>query len=119
MGNSRRYDLRPDNVPAAVATALGLLCLAIVVVGGAHPLITRPNWRWSWESPPLAFVGYMLAAAAVAGAARTAWLSLRTGRWVHVGLAALFVVSAAVAILLLWRSGAWLSDFRAELLPDQ
>jgi hypothetical protein len=82
-------------------------------------LTSRPNWRWSWESLPLAFVGYTLAAAGVVGAARTARLSLRTGRWVHVGLAALFVVSAAVGILLLWRSGAWLSDFRAELVPDQ
>jgi hypothetical protein len=82
-------------------------------------LISQPNWRWSWESPPLAFVGYTLAAAAVAGAARTAWLSLRTGSWVYVGLAPLSIVSATVAILLLWHSGAWLSDFRGELLPEQ
>ena len=106
-------------LPAVVATALGLVCLALAVVGGAYPLTTRSNWQWSWESPAVAFVGYTLAVAALAGAARTAWQALGAGRWVHVGLAAFFVVLAAVGILLLWRSGAWLSDFRVELLPGQ
>lgn len=107
------------SAPAAAATALGVACLALVVIGGAYPLTSRPNWQWSWESPPLAVVGYTLAAVALAGAARTAWLSFRDGRWSHVGLAVFFVALAAVGVLLLWRSGAWLSNFRAELLPDQ
>ena len=105
--------------PAVAATVLGLVCLVVVVVGGAYPLTTRSNWQWSWESPTRAFVGYTLAVAAVAGAGGTAWLSLRGGRWIHVGLAVFFVALAAVGILLLWRSGTWLSDFRAELLPNQ
>lgn len=105
--------------PAAAATALGLVCLFLAVVGGAYPLTTRANWQWSWESPPRAFVGYALAIAAVAGAGGTAWLSLRGGRWIHVGLAMFFVALAAVGILLLWRSGAWLSDFRPVLFPNR
>jgi len=38
---------------------------------------------------------------------------------VHVGLVTFFVALAALGILLVWRSGAWLSDFRIELLPNQ
>lgn len=106
-------------LPAAAATVLGLVCLVLVVAGGAYPLTTRSNWQWSWESPPRAFVGYALAGAAVAGAGGTAWLSLRGGRWIHVGLAVFFVALAAVGILLVWRSGAWLSGFRAEVVPNQ
>jgi hypothetical protein len=105
-------------VPTAAATALGLACLVLVAVGGAYPLTGRSNWQWSWESPLRALVGYALAAAAAAGAAGTAWVSLRGGRWIHVALALLFVALAALGVLLLWRSGTWLSDFRPELRPD-
>lgn len=105
--------------PGAAATALGLACIALVVTGGTYPLTTRANWQWSWQSPALAVVGYMLAAASVGGAVRTAWVSLRGGRWTHVVVAALFVALGAVAILLVSRSGAWLADFRTELLSEQ
>lgn len=106
-------------VPAAAATAVAAACLVLVVVGGAYPLTSRSNWQWSWESPLRAVVGYTLAVAAAGGAAGTAWASLRAGRWVHVGLVTFFVALAALGILLVWRSGAWLSDFRIELLPNQ
>ncbi len=105
-------------LPGAAAAALGLVCLGLVVVGGAYPFTSRQNWQWSWESPSLALVGLLLAAGAVVGASLTGWRALHDGAWSHVALAALFLGSAAVAILLLWRSGSWLPSVAAELLEQ-
>lgn len=107
------------SAPSTTAAALSLACLVLVVTGGLYPLAPRSHWQWSWESPAIAVAGYGLAGASLVGTAATAWLSLRDGRWTHVALAAAFVVFGAMGIYLLWRSGTWLPDFRAEILPDQ
>lgn len=107
------------SAPAGTAAALSLVCLVLVVAGGSYPLIARAHWQWSWESPALAFAGYGLATASLVGATMTAWLSLRGGRWTHVAVTAAFVALGTVGIYLSWRSGAWLSGVRAEILPGQ
>lgn len=106
------------SAPATAVAALSLVCLVLVVAGGSYPLMERSNWQWSWESPALAFAGYGLAAVSLVGAATTAWLAARGGGWAQVALAAAFVVLGTVGIFLLWRSGTWLPDFRAEIVPD-
>lgn len=107
------------SAPAAAVAALGLVCLVLVVAGGSYPLTDRSNWQWSWESPALAFAGYGLAAVSVVGAATTAWLAFRGGGWAQFVVAAAFAVLGIVGIFLLSRSGTWLPDFRAEIVPDQ
>ncbi len=110
--------MRVQLAAPAAAVVFALLCLAIAVSGGIHPLTSRSNWRWSWESPPTAFVGYAILVAAILGVSATAWRSLRQGRWLHVGLAIFFVGLTAAGVLVVWRAGSWLPDFRAEVLPD-
>ena len=107
------------SAPAAAVTALSLLCLVLVVAGGAYPLTERSNWQWSWESPALAFAGYGLATVSLVGAVTAAWRGLHGGGWGLVAVAAAFVVLGTVAILLLSRAGTWLPDFRAQIVADQ